>query len=839
MRKTTLSAITAGILLSATLFSGCESKDSEVIAAFDGKAVDGYLANAKVYYEDYENEARITDSDGDFSLRARDTKIILEPIYDDEGNCLTIDITTGLPFTKVLSAPAGYPIITPLTTVLAEADITVQQLAKALDINVTSANKMLKLDPVFVMNSDLYNQADREEATKIYIKGVVLENQLDILLSDKNSFDANNTDNKLDDKGIVLESFFTTILDENETTFDNISTDNLIDIYNSARLAKSAKSSARLANSAKVDISSDKAKTAAYIVASITSSLNDGLEDMNYTNANSAYNLSVEVGKGTEDLVEITTKLLETNSTSISDDVATILDAVSFKAEAMVLNAKVNTMRSAGEDTQELSAQAQSTLVFAQKRLDSTNLIKMNPAPTITNLVTQVDLNTSSEEYGLNITLSDFNLDGKDTSESSKYIARIENNDIISINNSSLIRIDNKDILNVTINSSGIAKLYITPIDSENKVGLEQLVTFSINDGMKHTPLELSLSKDFCNFTSSIKKEITLTIEDKDNDGKLVDVITQSNNENIVKIDYNKETNILSVYPITNGTTSIDITLIDANQRTTKKTISVDVEGISLPPVLTFKEKLNVAVKNSDESYFVTIPYMVEDPDIDDSVTLDNIISNNEQIECSDNIEQSLITCIVNSSVPKGIYTITATPTDGTVSGKAVTTEIKLSTTSKVEEPSKVNELDKLVSSLKVVPIFKDDTIIDSRYTMTNFKASYEVASKSIIINGDVTSDNDVSYPLSDMSLQADTNLSQFGGSDVEKRYALVVDVNVKEAGQSFNARALAFSTNGENIVPYTWALATDTEICNANFSDNVMNLINSSNSDVVNCTKD
>jgi len=943
MRKTTLSAITAGILLSATLFSGCESKDSEVISAFDGKAVDGYLANARVYYENYKDEAKITDSHGNFSLRLRDTKIILEPIYDDKGNCLTIDITTGLPFTKVLSAPAGYPVVTPLTTVLAETKTDVKQLAKSLDLNEISAKKLLKLDPVFVMNSDNYSSLEKEEATKIYTKGVILENQIEILSTgiQKNN---ENTNEKLDDKSIILESLFNNILDRNDTTFDKISTESLENIYTTARLMKNPNA----------DISSSKAITATHIIASITATLNSGLNDINYTDTQSAYNLSVEIGKGTAELFEIATKLVETNSTSITKDVKSILDAVVLKSEAIVLNAKIDTLIESGTDEnikksslkkavskeivskkdmiQKMSAQVQSSLKLAQKALDSTTLIRLNPAPTIKNLETKIDLNTTINSYSLNIDLSDFNLKGEDVSSQVKYIARIDNNDIISLTDSASVLIDNKAKLNIDINSEGTAQLHLIPIDGEEKVGLEQIVTFFVHDipKVEKTPLELTTSENSFLFESKngipllTKKDITLTILDKDKDGQLVDVIVNSFDENIVKTSYDKETKIVSLYPVYNGVTQVKVTVIDENYLSTEKIIDIIVQDVSLPPILSFEDESLVTVKNPTENSLITFSYNLQDPDKDDTPFISSINSDNSAIICEDNTEEKTITCTIGTDITKGNYTITATPFDNVIYGGKKTIDLKIfegnvapelnlisakqvtvdaMTTTKIAykvtdlnkndsltvtansadssivtvsidnntqelvviaqpkvgtttlsvnvsdgkltdtktiEFTTINELDKLVSSLKIVPIFKtDDTIFDSRYTMTNFKASYDIQSNSLIINGDVTSDNDVSYPLSDMSLQADTNLSQFGGSDVEKRYALVVDMDVKEAGQSFNARALAFSTNGENIVPYTWALATDTEICNANFSDNVMNLINSSNSDVVNCTKD
>jgi len=123
-------------LIASIIFIGCgEDEDAKVYKSFDGKAIDGYLANAKVYYEGYKNEATTTDESGSFSLKYRGTKLIVEPLYDENNQTLTVDIQTGESFENTLSAPSDYEIVTPLTTVVAETGIEEKELAKKFDLN--------------------------------------------------------------------------------------------------------------------------------------------------------------------------------------------------------------------------------------------------------------------------------------------------------------------------------------------------------------------------------------------------------------------------------------------------------------------------------------------------------------------------------------------------------------------------------------------------------------------------------------------------------------------------------------------------------------------------------
>jgi hypothetical protein len=130
-----LKKVLAIFLLSLMFFSGCEDEDAKVYKSFNGKAIDGYLANAKVYYEGYKNEATTTDESGSFSLKYRGTKLIVEPLYDENNQTLTVDIQTGESFENTLSAPSDYEIVTPLTTVVAETGIEEKELAKKFDLN--------------------------------------------------------------------------------------------------------------------------------------------------------------------------------------------------------------------------------------------------------------------------------------------------------------------------------------------------------------------------------------------------------------------------------------------------------------------------------------------------------------------------------------------------------------------------------------------------------------------------------------------------------------------------------------------------------------------------------
>ncbi|MEA3228159.1 MAG: hypothetical protein U9P38_03700, partial [Campylobacterota bacterium] len=896
MKKTTLSSVVSGVLASILLFSGCSSGDAEIVASYRGKAVDGYIANALVYHQGYKDEGDITDESGEFSLRKRETKIILEPRYDETGNCLTIDITTGFPFTKVLSAPSDYAVVTPLTTVLAETETTIEELAKALDLNISQADKILRLDPVDVMNSDR-DALEKEEASKIFTKGVILEKQLEILLSDKNIFDGNSTSELLENKSIMIDAIFNTIEEKDSTEFDTISADELASAYATASVVKNEN----------IDLTSNNARASRTIITQIASKLNDGLEDINYLVPTSGYNLALAIGKGTADLSELTIKLLDVKPTSINSEVEEILDAAAFKAVSIVSNAKAATlMESEGaneDEIQKIQIQAKSARELAQIRLDNSTLIKINPAPTIVDLQTAINLESTDTEYTLSITVEDKDEDGKDSSSTAQYIARISGDIVKFKDNNNNVLITSED-LHLSINGVGSAKVFIVPMDNQNKVGLEQEITFSIKSNEtenQKTPLALNVSQESYTFTSTdgvpdVKKiDINLNIIDSDGDGALKDLIVTSANTEVVQVEYSDD--LITVFPIYNGDANITVDAVDENNLVTSKKIEITVQDVSLPPILSYKDEKIQIVKIPHEVSSVVFEYIIEDPDEDDVTRLQSIYSNSPTISCEDN--STHISCTVDSDTEKGTYSISAIPFDEGLTGEVESIELtifegnvapeltligassltmaamnnvevlfevddlnredtitvtatssdetivtvavienkislisqpkigtsiisvvasdgELSSATKTFEVSTVNELGSLVPKLKVVPILaEDESLFDGRYKMNSFNSSYNIESNKIIVNGDING----SYFFSNFELSADINLSQFGGSDETQSYGLVVDMDVKREGEDFRARVLGFKLNSE-MAPYSWALATEEEICNAGYSE-------------------
>jgi hypothetical protein len=948
------------IFLLLFIFSGCSDKSDDAVTQdgeeevvqqpgedptyFSGKVVDGYLANAKVYYEGYESEAQITDDDGDFTLSPKQNiKIIMEPIYDEDNNSLTIDIATGLPFKQVLSSPAGYGVVTPITTILAETDISIETLAEELDLNTSLVEEMIKLDPLEVMNdtSDKYDDSKKTEANKILTQAVVLENQLDILLSDENFKNDTKVANKLENKKIVIKSIFETIKDDNDTKFSTLTTENLTNAYKSAVVTKNKNA----------DISNAEASTKASIIASAAKSLNDGIKDINYSDTKSGINLAKQVAKSTDsEILEIVESLVETKSTDLSQ-VQNELDAVNYISEAAINQAKADTLIDIGADentTQAALVQAQSAKKLAVASLESgTTGIKINPVPTMLLSAINVDLNSSVKSYDLNIALSDKNKDDVNTTSTTKYIARVGDSGIILLPKGKSILRDNNTTLRVTINGSGVAKLYLTPIDEKEKTGLEQIVKFNITKIADKTPLSLTDITDI-NLSDTTNDGRILSDDDQntsidlnitdDGDGALKELIVDSNDTDILKVKFDGN-QTLKLIPVYNGSAKVTILAIDTNNLSTKEEFNVTVSDISLPPVLKFTNE-PIAIPNTSD-VDINISFSVYDFDVGDGKTDDanntdvNITTSNGKITCNYSTKNGNLACTITSSLAIGKYSITATPQDKVATslhGKAKTFEItvfqgnvapklnlagsgttqsidalsvkdipysvtdlnsednitifvsssdesivkvsidnnrsktgniKISAMPKVGSATvsvyaqddgdgnltsatktitfnTINELNSLVKTLRALPILDDnESIVDTRYSLTNFSANYVISSSPYI---DVTGNiNSSFYSFTNKSLNLDQDESMFGMVETsgDTSYGMAINIDITQKGQAFNARVLGFSTKeGENnfSTPYLWALATPLEICRAFDKNETIDLINSINEEQIDC---
>lgn len=138
----------------------------------DGRAIDGYLANALVWRDTNGNQTwdagephAYTDAKGAFtglpagsgSIRVTGLTSALRAALSDEPSAQTTDISTGKVFEGVLSAPEGATVINPLTTLVvavgnganAAATLAALKTALGIDPKVDLAN----FDPLATMVS--------------------------------------------------------------------------------------------------------------------------------------------------------------------------------------------------------------------------------------------------------------------------------------------------------------------------------------------------------------------------------------------------------------------------------------------------------------------------------------------------------------------------------------------------------------------------------------------------------------------------------------------------------------------------------------------------------------
>jgi hypothetical protein len=169
-----------------------------------------------------------------------------------------------------------------------------------------------------------------------------------------------------------------------------------------------------------------------------------------------------------------------------------------------------------------------------------------------------------------------------------------------------------------------------------------------------------------------------------------------------------------------------------------------------------------------------------------------------------------------------GSTAITITANDGKLDSNIVTITV-----------TTINTMETLVKELRVVPVIdSNENIQDNRFEFHNFKAQYNIASNEITISGDINS----TYNFNEFVLEADSQEAMFGGTDSGKTYGLVIKMDITQEGQNFKARVLAFSKNEKTFTPYLWALATEEEICSANFSDSFIQKLNTYNTNSINC---
>ena len=146
------------------------SSDNYVVATVDGGlAIDGYISGARVF-RDLNGDRQWNDLDGDGVVDEGDEPSVFTDaqgafkglggyggtlfgigVRDTNGNIISIDLSTGLPFDGLLSAPAGSTVISPLTTLVNAAlvdtaGMTPQQIEAAIQVAESKVAALLGLD---------------------------------------------------------------------------------------------------------------------------------------------------------------------------------------------------------------------------------------------------------------------------------------------------------------------------------------------------------------------------------------------------------------------------------------------------------------------------------------------------------------------------------------------------------------------------------------------------------------------------------------------------------------------------------------------------------------------
>lgn len=104
--------------------TGFEDRGTVSIYTDSGIVADGYISNARVFRDEIKNNTYdsgepfvLTNSDGEFSGLGGSAD---KPIVVDGNDGGAVDVSTGVTFSAVLSAPAGSKVVNPITTIVNE-----------------------------------------------------------------------------------------------------------------------------------------------------------------------------------------------------------------------------------------------------------------------------------------------------------------------------------------------------------------------------------------------------------------------------------------------------------------------------------------------------------------------------------------------------------------------------------------------------------------------------------------------------------------------------------------------------------------------------------------------
>ncbi len=149
----------------------------------NGRVVDGYLKNARVFLDENQNGSwdageifTLTDSSGNFAFNQQVTEEQREsPVMIQAIEGLTIDVATGLEFYGTMMAPDGSAVITPVTSLISalidlDGSLDTEQAQVLVEgaFGISPDGSITELDPV--------SDADNVDSARVAALGVQVQN---------------------------------------------------------------------------------------------------------------------------------------------------------------------------------------------------------------------------------------------------------------------------------------------------------------------------------------------------------------------------------------------------------------------------------------------------------------------------------------------------------------------------------------------------------------------------------------------------------------------------------------------------------------------------------------
>jgi hypothetical protein len=271
------------------------------------------------------------------------------------------------------------------------------------------------------------------------------------------------------------------------------------------------------------------------------------------------------------------------------------------------------------------------------------------------------------------------------------------------------------------------------------------------------------------------------------------------------------------------GLHTVTLTASDGYLNSAPVSVKVNVLQGNVPPTLFLNAPETIDI---DTMTSQTFSYIAHDLNGDDTFDVKAESSDDTIVKVSVDKTNSTITLLAQPKIGTATVTVYAVDTAGAKS-KVYTLTVNTH-----------NTLAELIPTLYLVPALDDNgNLIDKRYQLSKFNASYDINDNEVLINGEInTSKGEVT--LTNFALNAYPDDGVFAGKDANNDYGFIFSNGFSYDGQFKDGRVLVFEENGGT--PYYWALATPEEICNA-FGENnaTITLINSLNDkEPIDCSK-